>query len=145
MVDIVLGLVERLYSTGSPRPAAVRVRSRRTVVPVIELPQPRWQDVLYRGAAATATGQHVSDATGSFRIVAAPADPPSRHDRRASDRMARAEGPGRGRRATDPADHTVQPLRRDRRATEVSSTEPAASDSTVGDERVDALSRSSDG
>jgi cellulose synthase (UDP-forming) len=118
LVDVVLGLVERLYSTGKRAPAPVVRRRRQVSEPVLDLPKPGWQDVLYRGAAATATGQHVSDATGQFRIVAAPAEPPTRHDRRASDRLARAEGPGRGRRASDRADETVAPIRRDRRATD---------------------------
>jgi cellulose synthase (UDP-forming) len=145
LVDIVLGLVERLYSTGK-RPPAVVVRRRRQIAePVIDVPQPGWQDVLYRGAAATATGQHVSDATGQFRIVAAPPEPPTRHDRRASDRLARAEGPGRGRRASDRADSAAEPIRRDRRATDVAAEVPSAGLLVAEPEPVAAARRSSDG
>lgn len=119
LVDVVLGLVERLYVTGEPSPAPVRVRPRRAAVLTHEVAHPGWRDVLYRGAAATATGQHVSDATGSFRIVAQPVEPPTRQDRRASDRLARAEQPDRrGRRASDRGERPT-PARRDRRATDV--------------------------
>jgi len=124
LVDVVLGLVERLYVTGKPSPAPVRVRPRRAAVLTHEVAHPGWQDVLYRGAAATATGQHVSDATGSFRIVAQPVEPPTRPDRRASDRLARAEQPDRrGRRASDRGERPT-PARRDRRATDVTTEAP---------------------
>lgn len=145
LVDIVLGLVERLYVTGKRKPPPVRVR-RRSAPVVVAAPviaQPGWQDVLYRGAAATATGQHVSDATGSFRIVAAPPEPISRHDRRASDRLARIDQPERrDRRTADVRSH-------DSRATDVRTRDPRRPEVRTADdrgaERVDAVRTGNDG
>jgi cellulose synthase (UDP-forming) len=84
VVDVWLGFVERLYVDDGPKAAPIRVRRRR------EEPQPAtpsWQDVLYRGAAATATGEHVAESTGMFRILAEVPEAPVKHNRRATDRQ----------------------------------------------------------
>ena len=70
IVDTWLGLIEHLYVPAKP----VRV-SRRRSVPVtapapVQLP---WNEILYRGSAATASGAHLTESAGSFRILAAPA------------------------------------------------------------------------
>ena len=96
LVDIWLGFVERLYvpDKSARRRQSVQVRGRK-IEP--EPVQPSWQDVLYRGAAATATGEHVSESTGMFRILAQPPEPPVQHNRRATDRIRasdRIDGPG---------------------------------------------------
>ena len=84
LVDVWLGVVEHLYVPEKATPAPVLTRRRRVApVPV----QPSWQDVLYRGAAATATGEHVSEGAGMFRILAQPPPAPAKHNRRASDRV----------------------------------------------------------
>jgi hypothetical protein len=84
IVDVWLGFVERLYVPEKREARSpVQVRRRR----VVEEPaEPSWEDVLYRGAAATATGEHVSDGAGMFRILAKPPPPPVQHNRRAGDR-----------------------------------------------------------
>lgn len=105
IVDIWLGFVERLYVPEKSVSLPVRTRRRR----IEEVPEPAsWQDVLYRGAAATATGEYVSGGSGMFRITAKPATPPVHHDRRAGDRTGsrdRVRGDERRTRAGDvPAD-----------------------------------------
>jgi hypothetical protein len=50
------------------------LRRRRSRV-VQERIEPPWEDVLYRGAAATESGEHPGDGTGSFRILAVSASP----------------------------------------------------------------------
>jgi cellulose synthase (UDP-forming) len=84
LVDIVLGCLERLY-VPEKKAAPVQVRRRRRVEPVVE--PSTWQDVLYRGAAATADGEHLSGGTGQFKILAKPLTPPAKHNRRESDRV----------------------------------------------------------
>jgi hypothetical protein len=96
LVDVWLGFVERLYVDDKPR-EVVRVRRRRAEP---EPTPPSWRDVLYRGAAATATGEHVSDGAGTFRILAEVPEAPVMYGRRASDRMPQ----GYGRRSTDRVD-----------------------------------------
>ena len=114
VVDVWLGFVERLYVTDGPKAAPIRVRRRR------EEPQPAapsWQDVLYRGAAATATGEHIAESTGMFRILAEVPEAPVKHNRRATDRQsppavdtgeyrsrASDRGPARAGSAADRAD-----------------------------------------
>jgi cellulose synthase/poly-beta-1,6-N-acetylglucosamine synthase-like glycosyltransferase len=94
LVDIWLGFVERLYVPEKTAKAPVRARRRRVeAIPAA----PSWEDVLYRGAAATATGEHVSGGTGMFRILATPPPAPARHNRRASDRS----GGAHNRRSSD--------------------------------------------
>ncbi|MCW2493392.1 MAG: hypothetical protein JWN47_2756 [Frankiales bacterium] len=106
LVDVWLGFVEYLYVTEKPagakpaRAGSLGRRGRTAPVPAVV----GWQDVLYRGAAATATGAHVSDGTGSFRILAAPPVAPPTHNRRVSDRV--------------PVDREVSSNRRDRRSTD---------------------------
>ncbi len=94
IIDIWLGFVERLYVPDTKAPV-VRVRRRRVEPDTVS---PSWQDVLYRGAAATASGDHVSESAGMFRILADAPEPPPQHNRRATDRVG---PPGYGRRATD--------------------------------------------
>lgn len=96
IVDIWLGFVERLYVPEKSAKPVVRDRQRRPT-PVVS--GPSWEDVLYRGAAATATGEHVSAGTGMFRILATPPPAIARHNRRASDRT----GGAHNRRASDRA------------------------------------------
>jgi cellulose synthase (UDP-forming) len=96
LVDVWLGFIERLYVSDKPR-EVVKVRRRR-VEP--QAPQPTWQDVLYRGAPATADGAYVSDGAGMFRILAEVPETPVQFGRRASDRAPQ----GYGRRATDRVD-----------------------------------------
>ncbi|MBV9592275.1 MAG: hypothetical protein JO147_00555, partial [Actinobacteria bacterium] len=64
-------------------PVPVRRRRRTPVAPA----QATWQDVLYRGQAATATGAYQSDGAGPFKILAIAPEAPPVHNRRASDRM----------------------------------------------------------
>jgi len=97
MVDIWLGFVERLYVSDKKAPV-VRVRRRRAEP---QTAPPSWQDVLYRGAAATATGDRVAESAGMFRILADAPEPPVLHNRRVTDRMGPA---GYGRRAADRVD-----------------------------------------
>ena len=94
IVDIWLGFVERLYVSDTKAPV-VQVRRRRVEPQPVA---PSWQEILYRGAAATATGDHVSESAGSFRILADAPEPPPVHNRRATDRMgpAGSAGPPRG-------------------------------------------------
>ncbi|XVU29442.1 glycosyltransferase family 2 protein [Actinoplanes sp. CA-054009] len=82
IVDLWLGFVEHLYVPEKPAKAAVRRRRRAAAEPA---PAP-WQEVLYRGAAATATGSYHAEATGSFHILASPPSAPPQHNRRVSDR-----------------------------------------------------------
>jgi len=73
LVDICLGVWEHLHAPeGSGRPAPLR-RRRGRAVPAEE--PPRWDEVLYRGAAGTESGHHPGDGTGAFRILAASATP----------------------------------------------------------------------
>jgi cellulose synthase/poly-beta-1,6-N-acetylglucosamine synthase-like glycosyltransferase len=83
LVDLWLGFVEHLYVTEKPPGAVKPVKRRRTVPEPAPTP---WQDVLYRGQAATATGAHLAEATGSFRVLATPPVAPPQHNRRSSDR-----------------------------------------------------------
>jgi len=86
LVDLWLGFVEFLYVTEKPRNAAqpVQRRQRRTV----KEPTPMaWQDVLYRGAPATASGTHHAEVGGSFRVLAVPPSAPPEHNRRLTDRF----------------------------------------------------------
>ncbi|MGX7679304.1 glycosyltransferase family 2 protein [Jatrophihabitans sp. DSM 45814] len=127
IVDVWLGFVEHLYvtekadkkQTGKQGGSLISARGRRRRA----APMPAvvgWQDVLYRGAAATASGAHVSDGTGSFRILAAPPVAPPTHNRRAADRV--------------PVDRDYGSDRRDRRATDRSSDRRDRRDSDlVGD------------
>jgi cellulose synthase (UDP-forming) len=73
LVDIGLGIWEHLHtSEAAGRPATQR--RRRSRAPQEEV-LPLWDEVLYRGAAATETGQHPGDGTGAFRILAPSASP----------------------------------------------------------------------
>ncbi|HEV7206090.1 MAG TPA: glycosyltransferase family 2 protein [Jatrophihabitans sp.] len=96
LVDIAFGVQERLYVTDAPK-AEVQVVRRRRVAP--EAPAATWQEVLYRGAPATASGEY-HDGEGAFKILAVPPTAPAAHNRRASDR------------------HGLDSLRRDRRSTD---------------------------
>ena len=96
IVDVWLGFVERLYVDDKPR-EVVRVRRRRAAP---EPSAPGWRDVLYQGAAGTATGEYVSESAGMFRILADVPEAPVMFGRRASDRAPQ----GYGRRATDRVD-----------------------------------------
>ncbi|MGS0683852.1 glycosyltransferase family 2 protein [Nakamurella sp. GG22] len=102
LVDIWLGFVERLYVTDKASKPKVAVRRRRKET--FEPTKPTWEDVLYRGAPATATGEHISDGTGMFRILAEVPEPPVKYNRRASDRAGGGDGQGYRRRATDRVD-----------------------------------------
>jgi cellulose synthase (UDP-forming) len=65
IVDTWLGLIEHLYvSDKAQRPTRRRAHAGRIVV------SPAWSDILYRGAAATGTGAHLTESAGSFRISA---------------------------------------------------------------------------
>jgi cellulose synthase (UDP-forming) len=73
LVDLWLGLIEHLYvSEKTARPLRRRASSPATPA-AAELP---WDEVLYRGAAATTTGAHLTASAGTFRVVATPLDPP---------------------------------------------------------------------
>jgi hypothetical protein len=62
-VDTLVGLREHLYVTEKPaRPARRRLAEPTAPAPV-QLP---WDEVLYRGSAATASGTHLTESTGSF-------------------------------------------------------------------------------
>jgi cellulose synthase (UDP-forming) len=69
VVDIWLGLVERLYVTEKSSRVSRRRRASETIPASIEL---SWNEVLFRGAAATSTGAHHTGSPGSFRVVAHP-------------------------------------------------------------------------
>ncbi|WP_338180151.1 glycosyltransferase family 2 protein [Jatrophihabitans sp.] len=71
IVDIGLGFVEHLYVTETP---AVPASSRRRRAENATTPA-SWEEILFRGAAATATGQHPSGGGGQFRILAVPPEP----------------------------------------------------------------------
>jgi hypothetical protein len=73
LVDIWLGIVEFVHLPAQPGPTVAR---RRHVTSSPVYAQPAWSDVLYRGAAATATGEHVSDGARQFRILAQPPEVP---------------------------------------------------------------------
>ncbi len=96
LIDVWLGFIERLYVSDKPR-EIVKVRRRRAAPEPVP---PSWREVLYRGAAATATGEHVSESAGMFRILAEVPEAPVLYGRRATDRMPQ----GYGRRATDRVD-----------------------------------------
>lgn len=96
LVDIWLGFVERLYVDDKPR-EVVRVRRRRAAP---EPATPGWRDVLYQGAAGTATGEYVSESAGMFRILADVPEAPVTYGRRSTDRVPQ----GYGRRSTDRVD-----------------------------------------
>jgi len=74
------------------------VRRKRVLAPAAE---PSWQDVLYRGAAATDTGAYF-EGGGSFKILAMPPAAPPQHNRRTTDR--------------NPVDRDMHLERRDRRS-----------------------------
>ncbi len=77
VVDTWLGLLEHLYVTEKPaRADRARRRSREPVAATTaQLP---WDEVLYRGAAATASGAHLTESAGTFRVLAsAPGAGPS--------------------------------------------------------------------
>ncbi|TKV60671.1 glycosyltransferase [Nakamurella flava] len=96
LVDVWLGFVERLYVDDKPR-EVVRVRRRRAAP---EPAPPGWHEVLYQGAAGTATGEYVSESAGAFKILADVPEAPVLYGRRAGDRVPQ----GYGRRATDRPD-----------------------------------------
>lgn len=73
LVDLWLGIVEFVHV---PHRSTPRVSRRRSTPPPGPVP-PSWSEVLYRGAAATATGEHVSESTGQFRILAQPPEIPA--------------------------------------------------------------------
>jgi hypothetical protein len=83
LVDMCLGVIERLYVTDAPKQVQV-VRPRRA--PAVRHEEQDWQDVLYHGAAATDTGRYREGEAG-FKILAQPPKAPPKHDRRAGDRM----------------------------------------------------------
>ena len=83
LVDLWLGFVEYLYVHEKPRDAVKPVKRRRVTRETAPVP---WQDVLYRGAAATASGQH-AELSGSFRVLATPPSAPPVHNRRLADRL----------------------------------------------------------
>ena len=66
-VDTWLGLFEHLYVIERTEPRSRRRAPAATIPAPVERP---WDEVLYRGAAATATGAHLTDSTGSFRVAA---------------------------------------------------------------------------
>jgi cellulose synthase (UDP-forming) len=73
LVDIWLGIWEHLHVTeGTGRPTPLRRRRKRSTP---EPALPRWDEVLYRGAAGTESGEHPGDGTGAFRILAPSATP----------------------------------------------------------------------
>ncbi|MGH8962357.1 MAG: glycosyltransferase family 2 protein [Jatrophihabitantaceae bacterium] len=109
LTDIWLGFVEHLYVSERAEPVQL-MRGRR--IAVAETPEPTWQEVLYRGVAATESGLH-AEGDGPFKIFASPPTGPPTHNRRASDRVPvdrRFGSERRDRRAGD------QVERRDRRA-----------------------------
>jgi hypothetical protein len=94
VVDICLGIVERLYAKDGTRPVQI-VRGRVSTAPHH---QAGWSEVLYRGAAATESGVHF-EGEDSFKILAIPPAAPPQHNRRATDRPEFADR--RDRRASD--------------------------------------------
>ncbi|CAN5132051.1 glycosyltransferase family 2 protein [soil metagenome] len=67
LVDIWLGLVELVHVPAQPALPVPR-RGKARAAPA---PDPAsWNEVLYRGAAANATGERTSDTPGQFRILA---------------------------------------------------------------------------
>jgi cellulose synthase/poly-beta-1,6-N-acetylglucosamine synthase-like glycosyltransferase len=111
LTDIWLGFVEHLYVAQRTEPVQL-MRGRR--IEVAPTPEPTWQEVLYRGVAATESGLH-AEGDGPFKIFAIPPSAPPTHNRRASDRVPvdRRFGDRRDRRAGDQPDTGG---RRDRRA-----------------------------
>jgi cellulose synthase/poly-beta-1,6-N-acetylglucosamine synthase-like glycosyltransferase len=95
LVDIWLGVVEKLYVADKDPAEQISVRGRRLAgrTPTV----PRWEDVLYRGSAATASGAYETDGAGQFRILATPPALPPVHNRRSEDRVP----PSMNRRASD--------------------------------------------
>jgi cellulose synthase/poly-beta-1,6-N-acetylglucosamine synthase-like glycosyltransferase len=87
LVDVLLGFVEHFYVTDQRRDVQV-VRRNRVLAPA-PTREADWQEMLYRGAAGTQTGEY-SYGDGGFRILASPPVAP-KLNRRATDR----------RRATD--------------------------------------------
>jgi hypothetical protein len=87
LVDVLLGFVEHFYVTDQRRDVQV-VRRSRVLAPA-PAREPDWQEMLYRGAAGTQSGEY-SYGDGGFRILATPPVAP-KLNRRATDR----------RRATD--------------------------------------------
>jgi cellulose synthase/poly-beta-1,6-N-acetylglucosamine synthase-like glycosyltransferase len=121
LTDIWLGFVERLYVAERTEPVQL-MRGRR--IAVAAAPEPTWQEVLYRGVAATESGVH-AEGDGPFKIFAAPPTAPPTQDRRASDRNPvdrRMPRDRRDRRAGDQSDA------RDRRATDRRSDDPVGGD-----------------
>jgi cellulose synthase (UDP-forming) len=85
LVDIWLGFIEKLYVTEKDPTEQISVRGRRLAAPAPA--KPSWQDVLYRGSAATASGTHETDGAGQFKILAVAPQAPPVHNRRESDRI----------------------------------------------------------
>jgi cellulose synthase (UDP-forming) len=111
LVDMWLGFVEHLYVTEKTK-SAQPVRRRRLATATVGV-EPRWEDVLYQGAAATASGNHVTEGAGSFRILAVPPTAPPTYNRRASDRIF-GRGSREGR-ADDIGDNSAMIARRGER------------------------------
>jgi cellulose synthase/poly-beta-1,6-N-acetylglucosamine synthase-like glycosyltransferase len=109
LVDLWLGFVEHLYVTEkSTAPKVVKRRSRPAAPEPAAVP---WQDVLYRGAAATATGtQHPEVGGGSFRVLAVPPVGPAQHNRRMADRMRFDRRSSDRRNFSRPDTTVVEPL-----------------------------------
>jgi hypothetical protein len=118
VVDIVLGVIERLYVSDSPKEVQV-VRPRRTTV--MTQADPDWRDVLYHGATATASG-HYREGEAAFKILAQPPAAPPKHNRRASDRVA------------DAAHQGAVGDRRAKSATDRSATDRSAADQPAADQ-----------
>ncbi|HXC77120.1 MAG TPA: glycosyltransferase family 2 protein [Candidatus Acidoferrum sp.] len=86
IVDIWLGLVERLYVTEKD-PLAPRPQRRRRSDPV-PVTVATWRDVLYHGPAATLDGAHLAEGAGQFRILANEPDRSIAYRRRATDEVS---------------------------------------------------------
>ncbi len=70
LVDTVLGVVERLHVVDRNPEEVSPVRRRRKSSELSPGGVPAWNEVIYRGVAATTTGEHASAGPGSFRILA---------------------------------------------------------------------------